>query len=135
MAPGKGEDEGRHYPDKQTRYQLVCKHGNALVDGIPRSSPHRSIAYHPATTKRSQFGHGPGRFRVRRRARFFSGAASTRGPGGPATSGQGGWFERVLCHSPRAVARAVVAIGLSRAGAPADLRTPLRAANYSITWP
>jgi len=30
MAPGKGEDEGRHYTDKQTRYPLVRKHGNAL---------------------------------------------------------------------------------------------------------
>src|SRR5262249_23557447 len=28
--------------------------GMPCVDGIPRSSPHSSVAYHPATTKRSQ---------------------------------------------------------------------------------
>src|SRR5262249_56781637 len=30
MAPSNRDEEGHHHPDKQTRYQLVRKHGNAL---------------------------------------------------------------------------------------------------------
>jgi hypothetical protein len=36
--------------------------GMPSVDGIPRSSPYSSIAYHPATTKRSQFAVVPAAF-------------------------------------------------------------------------
>jgi hypothetical protein len=92
--------------------------GMPCVDGIPRSSPHSSIAYHPATTKRSQLAVVPAVSRAAPSSTLFR-WASTRGPAGAAASGPGGWFERVLFYSPSAVASAVVAI-LASAGLETD---------------
>jgi hypothetical protein len=109
MAPGKGEDEDRHYPDKQTRYQLVRKHGNALRRWHSPFVSLRTIAYHPATTKRSQFAMVPAAFACGAELDSFPVRPRPVAQQGPPHRRLADVFERVILYSLRAVTSAVVA--------------------------
>src|SRR5262249_31921639 len=100
--------------------------GMPCVDGIPRSSPYSTIAYHLATTKRSQLAVVPAAFAAAPSSTLFR-CGIDPWPSRGRRIGPGGCFDRVLFHSPSAVASAVVAI-LASAGLETDYHPRMRMA-------